>query len=340
MTKYYLFLLIAIVLSSCATIINKSTVGINIYSDTDTIALCVNNETSKWHTTPAYIKVERSKNDLLLTAKNDTCLQQIPIKSRLSTAFVIGNIFSSVGVLGYLIDLTNSKRYTYPTSISIDMDSETNYVTYKKITWLKPVKNLLTFKISIPEGNHFYLNKGNGYGNAFGFLGISGGFEYYFNDKYCINMDVGGLTDFIVPFPAPYDVEGSYNRSFATYGDIQIGSDYKRLHYDAGLQFTRTSYYERETVELFPEYIDTLKYSKYQNNMGLALSAYYRLSKKINMGFNYYPSFIIMENNGMKYHYSHILFFELSFRIEVYRPKQKNDNRQHQIDTMLVQVRQ
>ena len=241
------------------------------------------------------------------------------MKSGISTAFWLGNLFSGVGVIGYAVDLTNPKRFTYPTTILLHLDNRDK--TYSKgnyNTWL----NLLNIKISIPEGNHFHLNKGNGYGNAFGFLGISAGFEYYFSEKYCLNMDFGGLTDFIIPVPAPYDVEGSYNRSFATYGDIQIGSDYKCWHYDAGIQFTRTSYYERETVELFPEYIDTLKYSKTQNNLGLAFSTYFRAAKNFNIGLNYYPSFFVA-GNSPKFHYSHLLFFELSFRIEAYRPKKR-----------------
>jgi hypothetical protein len=79
-----------------------------------------------------------------------------------------------------------------------------------------------------------------------------------------------------------------YQRSFAIYGDIQFGSDYKRLHFDFGLLYTKTMHYERETVELFPEYIDTLKYSKTQNNMGFAFSTYYRISNGFNLGLNYY----------------------------------------------------
>jgi len=309
-------LLTVLLFSSCATIINQPTTRVNIYSDTDSINVHINNDSLHWHTLPASVDVVRSKNKLMITAQKDTIQKQIEVKRGISTAFWLGNLFSGAGVIGYAIDLTNSKRFTYPKTILLDYDK----VIYH--TWLQPQKNLLNIKISIPEGNHFYLNKGYGYDNAFGFLGFSVGFEYYFSDKYCLNMDFGGLTDFIIPVPAPYDVMGSYNRSFAAYRDIQIGSDYKRLHYDVGIQFTRTSYYERETVELFPEYIDTLKYSKIQNNIGLAFSTYFRATKNFNLGINYYPSFFVLENSP-KFYYSHLLFFELSFRIEAYRPKKK-----------------
>lgn len=310
-------LLTVLLFNSCATLVNTPTVSMDIYSDADNVKVYVDNDSLSWHTLPASIDVMRSKNNLMITVQKDTTQKQIKIKRENSTAFSVGNLFSP-SCIGYFIDLPNPKRFSYPTPILINFDNN-NKPYY---TWINSQKNLLNIKISIPEGNHFYLNKGFEYGNTFGFLGISAGFEYYFSDKYCLNMDFGGLTDFIIPFPAAVDYMGDYSRSFATYGDVQIGSDYKRLHYDVGIQFTRTSYYERETVELFPDYIDTLKYSKIQNNLGLAFSTYFRVTKNFNLGLNYYPSFLVLGNNP-KFHYSHLLFFELSFRIETYRPKKR-----------------
>ncbi|MHB9055152.1 MAG: hypothetical protein ACYC2P_03225, partial [Paludibacteraceae bacterium] len=244
MIRYSIFLILVILFSSCATLVHQRTVDVNVHSDS--VRICINNDTARWYNTPTWINVERSRNDFTLTARKDTIQKQINIKSKLSTAFWLGNIFSGIGVFGYAIDLTNPKRFTYPKNITIDLNSN-NPSTGKYRNWLTPEKGLFTFKISIPEGNHFYLNKGNGYGNTFGFLGISGGFEYYFNEKYCLNMDLGALTDFMIPVPAPVDYQGNYQRSFATYGDIQLGSDYKRFHYDFGLQYSRTLHYERET---------------------------------------------------------------------------------------------
>jgi len=306
-------------LNSCATIVNNNSIAVNIYSDTDSVKIYLNNDTSIYYNLPAIIGVNRSKDDLIITAQKDTIQKTIEVKSYNTAAFWWGNLFNGTGVIGYAIDLTNHRRFKYPETILIifnddnNFDSKTNYNT-----WLPPEKNLFNLKYSIPEGNHLYLNKGYDYGTTFGFLGISAGFEYYFSDKYCLNVDFGGLTDFMLPFPAPVDYMGDYDRSFAVYSDIQLGSDYKNLHYDVGIQFTRTSYYERETVDLFPVYIDTLKHKKIQNNLGFAFSSYYRISKYFNIGINYYPSFLVLERNP-KFHYSHLLFFELMFRVETYR---------------------
>ncbi|MHB9056422.1 MAG: hypothetical protein ACYC2P_09780, partial [Paludibacteraceae bacterium] len=72
-----------------------------------------------------------------------------------------------------------------------------------------------------------------------------------------------------------------------------------------------------------PEYSDTLKYSKIQNNTGFAFSTYYRISNGLNLGINYYPSFLVWDNSGLKIHYAHLIFFELNFRIEALRSKKK-----------------
>src|ERR1035437_868794 len=312
MIKHIFTIAAVFIFSSCATLIHQRTTNIQVYSDIDSVRICNNRDTTKWFNTPTTICVERSRNDLIILAKKDSLYKMFRISSRLSTAFWLGNIFSGIGIIGYGIDLTNPKRYTYPRNVTLSLNSTNNTGTSYK-TSLTPEKGLLSLKLSIPEGNQLYLNKGHGYGNTFGFLGISGGFEYYFTDKYCLNMDVGALTDFSLPFPAPVDYGGNYERSFATYGDFQIGSDFKRFHYDVGIQFNRTSHYERETIDLYPDYIDILKYSKNQNNIGLALSSYYRISNGFNLGLNYYPSFFSWDNSIIQTHYSHMIFLELNF---------------------------
>jgi hypothetical protein len=248
------------------------------------------------------------------------------IKSELSGIYLFPNLLT-YGI-GYLIDLTTPKRFTYPSDITIDLSNPNGYITHKNLNWDKtvPEKNLLSIKISIPESNHFYLNKGKGYGNTFGFLGISGGLEYYYSNRYCLNADIGTLTDFIIPFPAPVDYIGPYNQSFARYADLQIGRNFRKFHFDFGIQYTRTAYYERETVELFPVYIDTLRYFKTQKSIGFALSSYFRILPNFNIGLNYYPSFLNWDSDKVETHYSHLLFFELMFRFDGYRPTKKNFN--------------
>ena len=311
---------------SCTTLMHQRTVGINIYSDVDSALVCMK-DTNECYVMPATIDLVRSKSDIELIVKKDTLTKTVILDSRLSTAFWLGNMFNGSGVVGYAIDLTNPKRFTYPKNNYVSLSGNNEFdksMSRKTQKWIPPIKNQLNFKISIPEGNYFYLNKGHGYGNSFGFLGISAGVEYYFSDLYSINVDFGGMTDFMLPFPAPVDYEGSYDRSFASYFDFQVGKDIRAFHIDLGIQGNRTSYYERETVELFPEYIDTLKYSVKQYNAGLALSGYYKITNGFNLGLNYYPSCFTWHNGDFDFHYSHLIMFELIFKIKAYRPRKED----------------
>jgi hypothetical protein len=322
--RLLLFIIISTsALYSCSSILLPHTTRINVHSLADSVKICINNDTLHWEDVPTQITAERTKNDLLITAKKETTQRNLMIKSELSGVYLFPN-FLTYGI-GYLIDLTTPKRFTYLSEITIDLSNPTGYHTRKKINWDKtvPEKDLLSIKVSIPESNQFYLNKGKGYGNAFGFLGISVGLEYYYSDRYCLNADIGTLTDFMIPFPAPIDHMGPYNQSFARYADLQIGRDLRKSHFDFGVQYTRTAYYERETVELFPVYIDTLRYFKTQKNIGFALSSYYRILPNLNIGLNYYPSILNWDTKKVETHYSHLLFFEIMFRFDGYRPSKK-----------------
>lgn len=310
--------------SSCATLANKTTTLVNIEVDTDSVKVCVNNDTTHWHNTPVTIKTLRQEKELQITAKKQNDTKQYFISSRLSPSFIYGNIFSG-GVAAYMIDLTNPKRFYYPSNITLYYNSAKYKATNSYTTNSGPEKNLINLKFSIPEGNHFFLNKGSAYGRRFGFLGISGGAEYYFSDKYCVSFDVGGMLDFMIPIPVPVDYWGGHESVVAEYGDIQIGRDFNRFHFDGGFQFHQTTYRQWGNIEhdpSLPDY-DPFTLTKYviRNNAGLAFSSYYRINNTFQLGLNYYPSYVNWYRKDIDLHYSHILFFELSFKFEAFRPK-------------------
>jgi hypothetical protein len=301
------------IISGCSILTHNQTVAVSVSTDNDPALVRVKNS-NYCLTTPVTIDLLRARENIILTIEKDSITREYSLKSTLSFAFWVGNTFSGLGIIGHAIDLTSPKRFTYP---------KNNYFALldnKHKKWSPPVKNQLSMKISIPESNHFYIHKRDGYGNSFGFMGISAGLEYYVSDKYSFNLDIGTMTDFLLPFPAPIDYDGGYDRSFASYLDFQIGKDFGAFHFDIGVQGNRTSYYERETISLFPVYIDILKYHHRQYNAGLAASGYYRINKGFNLGFNYYPSVFTWNNGYFDVHYAHLLMFELLFKIKLYKP--------------------
>lgn len=305
--------------TSCTTIIHQNTVRVSIYTDVDSATVNLK-DSSKYYVTPAKIDILRSKSDIELIVKKDSVEMSVFLKSRLSTAFWLGNLFNGSGILGYAIDLSNPKRFTYPENNYISLTGSKGIYKaglQKPKRWYPAVKNQINFKFSLPESNFFYLNRGYGYGSSFGFLGISAGLEYYISDRYSINSDIGVMMDFVSPFPASVKYVGSYRNSIANYMDLQVGRDISSFHLDFGIQGNKTKYSEADESS----YIDSLKYPFEQYNLGLALSGHYKISNGFNLGLNYYPSLFAWNNEGFDINYSHLIMFELIFKLSAYRPK-------------------
>ncbi|HEX4375389.1 MAG TPA: hypothetical protein VHZ50_18940 [Puia sp.] len=319
MFRYSSFLFLMIVFASCATVVNRRTTDVKIISKTDSVKFYINKDSSTWYDAPQTLAIERSKNDLLITAKKDTVQKTFSIKRKLSIAFLLGNIFSGAYV-GYAVDLFSPKRLTYPPEINIDFDNN-SYSTEKEL--LSPKKGLLNLSLSIPEGNLFYKRQANGYGHSGGFLGLTGGAQYYISNKHSIDLNAGAAIDNLLPIPVAVDHFGPYTTSSVFFAAAKFGGDHKMIHYAAGFQFNR-SFYNKYNIAGSSAAHDS-SFSINQNSAGLALSAYYRFSKTFSIGVNYNPSLIAWENKKADFHYSHLIFLDLLFEFEVCRPKNKKN---------------
>ena len=146
MLRLFIITAIGLLFSSCATLIHQKTVDINVHSDADSVKICINNDTTRWYNTPTWVNVKRSNDYLLITAKKDNVVKLIPIVSKLSIAFWLGNMFSGAGIFGYAIDMTNPKRFTYPPYVRINFTGSNLYSTRQYKTWIESDKNSLSLK--------------------------------------------------------------------------------------------------------------------------------------------------------------------------------------------------
>jgi hypothetical protein len=342
-TNLLLALTLALLVSSCCTLMNQRTTEVNIYSDVDSAVICFGPDSEKY-ILPLTLELPRSKYDFYFTVEKDSMKRPVILENKLSPTFWWGNMFSGPGGLGYLVDLTNPKRFTYPPEITVPFNSSPRSRAYWK--WVLPVKGQFTFKFSAPAGNFFYLDKLNGHGTSGGFMGISAGFDYYFSDKYSIGSDIGAMGNLI--FPLPYmDVEEDYSiptmgiyaadymyyqsgdyaseqeYTNARYIDLQVGTDMNSFHFDVGIQANRTKWNYYKTIQILPYFHKSMEFHRISVNAGAALSCYYRVSEKFNLGFNFYPSFISIYNHHGELAYTHQGNFELIWKFRVYRPPSK-----------------
>jgi hypothetical protein len=336
-------LIFTVLFSSCCTLTHQRTTEVNIYSDVDSAILCFGPDTEKY-ILPVTLELPRSKYDYYFSVEKDSMNRSVILENKLSSAFWWGNMFSGPGGLGYLVDLTNPKRFTFPPEITVPFYSTPRSRAYWN--WVQPVKGQLTFKFSIPAGNFFYLDKLNGHGSSAGFLGISAGFEYYFSDKYSIGSDIGAMGNLIFPMPYMDFVEdnsdptlGIYSTDYMNYYavdlameqeytnachiDLQVGTDINSFHFDLGIQANQTKWSYYKTIQILPYFHKSMEFHKTRVNGGLAFSCYYRVSELFNLGCNFYPSFISSGNHHTGLAYTHQGNFELIWKFRIYRPPLK-----------------
>lgn len=318
MMKKNLILLLAGLLSSCATITHRAVMNINVSANVDSVQINQPGDSSHWHSLPATLSLLRGKDDLTILVKKDSITTSCVLRSKLSSAFWVGNLFSG-GLIGYAIDINSPKIYTYPSEVR--MDYKDGRLTKMRTSGLyPPAKGQLNLTLSLPEGNFFYLNKGNAYGASSGFIGVVAKGEYYFTDSYCFSVGIGTLFDFLVPFPAAVDYYGDYDTSRGVFATLGIGKDYRRFHLNAGLQCNQTVFNQHHRIEDVAGDVHTYwTNSTIQNNLGFSCSGYYKLTRVFSIGLNYLPSFVGWSSSKWTTHYGHMIFLDLNFNFNLGR---------------------
>lgn len=126
----YILLMSTIVFSSCATILNRKSTNIHVVTNIPaTISLPA--ATSKGEVTNSYFAVKRSKMPLTITAFNDTISKTVSVIPGNSFAFWCNLNYFPYGLVGFIVDWKNPKRYTYPRNIYLDLSKRGN--TYERL---------------------------------------------------------------------------------------------------------------------------------------------------------------------------------------------------------------
>jgi hypothetical protein len=116
-------LIISCFLTSCATILNKSTTKINIYT-TEPSEIILNTDTLYAIDNKARLIVQRSNDTIYLNSLTDKQEKTVLIAPKFSPTYLC-NIFN-YGI-GFLIERKNPKRFTYPSRVFVDTDDPTDH---------------------------------------------------------------------------------------------------------------------------------------------------------------------------------------------------------------------
>lgn len=311
-----------VLFTSCATLIYKDTTNVNVYTRQKNVKVSFI-DTSRYSIAPVSLVVDRLNEPLIVTLRNDSVSRTIAVPVKLNKAFIYGNIFNYTYGLGHLMDLTNYRRYSYPKSIYVDLNSDIqfieNYKTVgvpyhqlkKGIMKKEPFgKGTIGLKLSLPECNSFFLHKETKSGDVFGFFGLAAELDYYYAAGNFVGLGGGGLLSFPIPFPAPFDYYGEYEIATGRYTDLLHGHRIKDLTFSYGLSLTQSIYSKWTTEAVYPEYVENLLFSRQENKLGLSLAAAFNVSNVFSVGVKYLPSFYTLNVN--EFRYGHLLFLDLA----------------------------
>ena len=324
-----ILLIILLSLTSCATIFAKKTYELEIKSYSNT-KIKINDSI---YNLPAKVNVKRSRKDLPIILISDTLNKKYNIKSSISPKYLYGNLsFVHFAPVGYLVDLTNEKRFYYGKSHFLNISDTitelntpiresfknskkdiSNYFTEKYQT----NKGQINITISIPWVNNFnYQPNDENQKNSTGFLGLSTGIEYYHNEKKFLSLNASAVMDFIAPVPAPFSYDGE--AEFFNSLSISLTENHKfnRFTFGYGINYSKNSWKFDNT-----EYDENLPNSKkpiLKSNYGIGLigNGYFRVSNNFFVGLNYKPNLYNLKPIN-KFQYEHVISLDLAWKIKM-----------------------
>ena len=212
----------------CATLFNKPTTDIDIYT-TEPSKIVVNNDTALTQDNKVSISVRRSRDPLFFTAISDRIKKEVILESTYSLVYV-SNVLFLCGIVGTIVDHKNSKQFTYPSKVYLNSnDSSGMYYLYGKVN----NKGELYLHVSIPEINTYLFRPfSSGIKTNTGFLGISAGIDYYHRKTQFLNLSVSAVADFFVPFPTTIDYSGESESLSSIY--LSLSDNYKICRFSLG----------------------------------------------------------------------------------------------------------
>jgi len=316
MLKTISLLLIAMILSSCATILNNSTNEISIYTDSPA-TVEQNGEKIPTSSNDANIYPKRQKKDLKLIISTDSLTKTVTIPSRYSAAYYL-NIVTNYGI-GMLFESNSDISYTYPGAIYINTSDTNDYFqTYNP--WSK--KGNLYLHLSFPYINSFLfkpIGETDTKSNT-GFMGISAGLDYYHSDQQFLGLYFSAVTDFLLPAPAPIDPIGENETMASLYFTLTNNHALKHFMLGYGLSLSRNIW----NLSIHPTYDDeygeqnSIREPKFTATyaLGFAFPVYYQITENFFIGLLYRPSFYRFSNE-IPFYYEHQISFGFGWKIGI-----------------------
>ena len=319
-----IYIIFLFLFTSCATLINKRTYNLDISTCEANTKVVYKDST--W-SLPHVLNVRRSRNPLILTAVNDSISRKYTIYPTINVEYIAGNLiwmsFPPCVPMGYLLDLTNPKRFHYGTALIIDATDTASLTLNRtkkgrmKYAFSKgeSLKGNTYLNISVPFVNNFYLDvPTQDIKRSTGLLGFSLGVEHFYNKRRALGFNIGMIAQ--VPnrtISGPGFVSEEMHSFFLTgYKKHQI----RKFSFSYGGSYVAN----RWSQEHDEPFMDTSYKSgtiRMDQSFGVEIAGYYYLNSVVHAGVVFRPTMVTV-NRGMIY--QQVVTADIAFRFK----KRKN----------------
>jgi hypothetical protein len=277
-----LLICIVLLLSSCASVLNSRYKCVNVVP-VNPVKVVYKGDTLNATNNSFYIPAERKKEPLEFEWVSNDTSKIIQVKSRNSFAYWL-NLYPSTAWLGFLIDMKNPKRYTYPSWIYVNpSDSINEYTTYnprgEKGKWKVQLSfPLLNSFIMKPEGLGYKLNTGLG--------GLSLGTDYYYSQKKFLSLTVNGALATLLVGDR---FEGIYEDVASMSVDVSTNYKIQNTTIGYGLSYGRNFWRWSNIIWMPYSYDEIIRKSQ---TFGFVFPVSYEFKRNFFIGAVYRPTFI------------------------------------------------
>ena len=311
MKQILYILIVPILMSSCATIVNQPYKYVTVHT-TEPSTIIYRRDTINTIDNKVHLKVERKKETLSIVAATDSLTKTIRIESRNSFMYWANILNCGTGML---VDMKNPKRYSYPDKIYINSaDKIDRYYLYGKANnkgelylHLSPPPSICLFQMT-PENEGIKVHVG--------LEKFAVGLDYYHSKNQFIHLGVSKVVsggDFSLKIYKSELINSDY---------ICLSNNYKigRFSIGYGLSYAKNTWeYEKwEWGHLFfipvPVTVESAK--KNHNAFGLIFPGYFQLGEYFYVGVVYRPTFY-RPNVMDKFSYEHLISVDFAWKIRL-----------------------
>lgn len=328
-----ILLALIFITNSCATLLYRKTYPLPINLESPKSTFQYNGKT--YHSGTA-VEVKRSKQDILITEINDTLRKVYIIRPSLNPMFLFGNLcLFTLSPAGYLVDLTNSKKYYYGEEIYLDIHDTISIIhtplyliTHKYLNKeYENRENQLNIILSVPYVNSFYLRPPSETGKYnTGFWGLSAGIEFYTTPTTSYMLSALAATDYMIPIPVGVEKFGEYETLYTLHASGTYQMKHKRFNTGIGLSLASNIWSLNYRGEPDTAVVYRTPVTKRNQSIGFHFNIDHQLNEHFFVGIMYRPTFYQFSPQT-KFNYEH--FISLNFQLKMSISSGKKRIRKH-----------